>query len=442
MSFDPADRTLLSGWGRFPTHRSLVHHPRSLDDASKLLSHRRGSTFIPRGLGRSYGDSALADQVVQTSYLDHFLSFDHNTGILKCGAGVTLSEILRVFLPRGWFLQVTPGTRFVTIGGAIASDVHGKNHHLIGTFSESVLSMDVLLATGEIVTCTRSSYADLFHATCGGMGLTGIILTATVQLQPVQSCLVEQTTFKTATLQETLELFQSEQNHPYSVAWIDCLAPSRRLGRSLLMIGRHSAQGWGCSERRYPAFHIPIDLPSFTLNRWSVKLFNEIHYRIGKTGLSANVDIDSFFYPLDRVGSWNRIYGKRGFTQYQFVIPTEAGEEGLTRILKMITNTGEGSFLAVLKLFGPENDNLLSFPMEGYTLALDFRMNNRTLKLMSELDAVILDYGGRLYLAKDARMSAHMFHKTYPKATDFRAIREKYGAVGKFESLQSKRLEI
>lgn len=430
---------LTHGWGRYPVVDAQVRSPSTRTGFSVALSKLPGAA-IARGMGRSYGDSALCSHVLGTAHLDLLLDFDETAGIVRCGAGVTLAELLDVFVPRGWFLPVTPGTKFVSIGGAIASDVHGKNHHRDGCFSEYVSSLDLLLGTGEIVTCSRTRHADLFHATCGGMGLTGIILEASIRLKPVRSTLIEQTTHKAANLAEALSLFDMHRDAHYSVAWIDCLTMGAAMGRSLLMLGEHADSG-GLRPHKKSSRSVPIDMPAQLLNRFSVTAFNTLYYhRIRKKQSHQHVHYEPFFYPLDGIQHWNRLYGKRGFTQYQCVLPKAAGLDALNMLLKKITASGRGSFLAVLKAFGKENANFLSFPIEGYTLALDFKMEDGLLDLLEELDAMVLDHGGRLYLTKDARMSEKTFKRSYPRWEAFQDIREKYGARGKFASHQSQRL--
>lgn len=428
----------LSGWGRYPTIDVSLVQPATLNAARGSLGGL--ASLIPRGMGRSYGDSALAEQVVGTRQLRHLRSFDECCGQLDCDAGISLGELLDVFVPRGWFLPITPGTKFVSVGGAIASDVHGKNHHLHGCFSECVDSIEILLANGQLTRCSRSENPDLFHATCGGMGLTGLIIGARLRLRRIESAYIAQTTYKAANLEEVVSLFDRHSAATYSVAWIDCLATGESLGRSLLMLGEHALDG-GLSLGSKPALSIPVDMPSLLLNRYSVQAFNELYYqRIRQIESQQRVSYESFFYPLDGIQQWNRLYGKQGFLQYQFVIPKAAGLEGMRAILQRIAASRRGSFLAVLKAFGAVNDNLLSFPAEGYTLALDFKYETGLLNLLSELDAMVLAYGGRLYLTKDARMSEATFKQSYPNWMQFQDVRARYGALHKFASLQSRRL--
>ncbi|MDP3847587.1 MAG: FAD-binding oxidoreductase [Pseudomonas sp.] len=429
---------LTHGWGRYPHHNAQLMQPQTAQEAAQLLNEE--APVLGRGMGRSYGDSALADKLISTRQLNRLHSFDVQSGLLMCAAGISLGELLEVFVPRGWFLPITPGTKFVSVGGAIASDVHGKNHHLHGCFSQCVENMELLLADGSQVQCSRSERPELFHATCGGMGLTGLIVAATLRLLRIESAYIQQTTFKAANLEEALQLFETHSASTYSVAWIDCLASGEALGRSLLMVGEHARNGQLLLPAKR-ALSVPLDMPAALLNRYSVQAFNELYYqRIRKPESKQRVSFESFFYPLDSIQQWNRLYGKQGFVQYQFVIPKAAGLQGMRAILERISASHRGSFLAVLKTFGAANDNLLSFPMEGYTLALDFKLEAGLLELLDELDSMVLAHGGRLYLAKDARMSEATFKQSQPNWQQFQEIRAQYGALGKFASLQSRRL--
>lgn len=428
----------LHGWGRFPRLDAQLALPLSVGQCAATL--RASAPLIARGLGRSYGDSALAPQVLCTRYLDHFRTFDAATGLLTCAGGVSLDSILRNFVRRGWFLPVTPGTRFVTVGGAIASDVHGKNHHRDGTFCAHVRQIELLLGNGERITASPTERPDLFHATCGGIGLTGIILSASVQLKRILSSDILETTIKAPSLDAALEAFEAHAASTYSVAWIDCLARGASLGRSLLMLGEHAPDGALALQTR-PSKPVPFDMPAALLNRTTVQAFNTLYYgRVRRTQSTRRIPFEPFFYPLDALAHWNRIYGKPGFVQYQFVLPKGAGAAGLHEVLERIAQSGRGSFLAVLKVFGAANNNLLSFPTEGYTLALDFKAEPAVFELLDTLDRIVLQHGGRLYLAKDARMSEATFKASYPRWQEFEATRARWYAHGHFASLQSRRL--
>ncbi len=438
----------ISDWGNYPVIEADVSGFDTTGQLRKKLE--MPGEVIAFGNGRSYGDASLQDRMLLTRRFNKFLSFDEATGELCCQAGVLLSEILDVFVNRGWFLPVTPGTKFVTVGGAIAADIHGKNHHLEGSFGNHILSMDVMRNDGSVFTCSPTENADFYKITVGGMGLTGIILNATFRLKKIETAYIREETVRAANLDEIMDSFEASNDWTYSVAWIDCLAKGDSMGRSIMMRGEHAATGElvDPAHRKAPLklkkgieLDVPFRFPNFALNKLTMQAFNFAYYNKCRPGTHQDlVSYNSFFYPLDAIANWNRIYGKRGFTQYQFVIPRSAGREGMRKILKRITDSGLGSFLAVLKLFG-EQESFMSFPMAGYTLALDFPISFKAMELFKELDAMVADYGGRLYLAKDSRMDAAMFEKTYPNAGDFRqAIAMLNDGNTKFSSLQSKRI--
>ena len=430
----------LMSWGNYPViknkHLNFGHE----EDLKTIINSV--NELIPYGNGRSYGDSALNESIINVKPYNYFLNFDETEGILHVQSGVLLSEIINVFVPRGWFLKVIPGTKLITIGGAIASDIHGKNHHVGGCFSECLEMFNLMLPDGEIVACSKTENIELFRATCGGMGLTGVILDAKISLKKINSKYIDQTTIKTKNLKETFEAFEKYKDKPYSVAWIDCLAKKKNIGKCLLMVGDFSNDGdlsYGLKKK----INIPFNFPSFALNTLSVKSFNWFFYtKVRKIISKQKVDIDSFFFPLDAIGNWNRIYGKNGFTQYQFILPKETSFIGLEEILTSISNSGKGSFLAVLKLYGSANENYLSFPMEGYSLALDFKIEKGLFELLDQLDEIVVKYKGRIYLTKDVRVSKAIFEQGYPSISKFRSLREKYKMNTKFNSLQSKRVEI
>ncbi|UGQ45493.1 FAD-binding oxidoreductase [Massilia endophytica] len=433
--------TRISGWGRYPWAEARIQHPATNGDAARLLA-QSAQPLIARGMGRSYGDSALADEVLGSERRQLLLDFDRGAGILRCQGGVTLADLLGFLVPQGWFLPVTPGTKFVTVAGAIASDVHGKNHHGEGCFSAFVDEIELLLGDGRVLRCSPQEHAPLFHATCGGMGLTGIILSAQLRLKRIASAWIEQTTLKAGSLAEVAALMEEHRGAPYSVAWIDCLSTGRAMGRSLLMLGRHAEEG-SLEAGRPARLAVPVDAPQLLLNRHAIRAFNALYYhRVRRVWQVERVHYEPYFYPLDGIRGWNRLYGKPGFVQYQMVVPRAAGVQGLGAILERIGASQRGSFLAVLKLLGPENGNHLSFPLEGYTLALDFKVSPGLFELLEELDAMVLALGGRLYLAKDSRMSAATFRAGYPRLDAFRGVLREYGAAGRFASHQSRRLDI
>lgn len=438
----------LSGWGRYPVIDAQLSCPRDEDD---LRAAVLAGPVIARGNGRAYGDSAInAGATLQTRHLNRMIAFDEATGVLVAEAGVLLGDIIAAFLPRGWFPLVIPGTKYVTLGGAIAADVHGKNHHRDGSFRSCVDWVEVMTGEGRVIRCGPDDDPALFDHTLGGMGLTGVILRAAIRLRPVRSGWIRQTTRPAANLDAAIEAFEAAGEATYSVAWIDCLATGAALGRSLIMLGEHATPEDLPPAHRTAPFDIrtrrrlavPLDLPAFALNRLSVRAFNALYYRAGlKGGTDQIVDWDRYFFPLDAILGWNRIYGRKGFAQFQCVLPLATSRDGLQALLSATSAAGCGSFLAVLKRFGAQ-DSAFSFPMEGYTLALDFPVTDRTLALMEEMDRITMDHGGRLYLAKDSRMTAQTLTQTDTRATAFRDRRKAEGWRDAFQSAQSDRLEL
>lgn len=430
-------KTTVSGWGNYPKQTAELVIPSSYSALHSYI--KQEENIITRGMGRSYGDSANGSKILKTSYLDHFIEFDDNSGKLTAEAGITLREMLKIIVSSGWFLPVTPGTSFVTLGGAIASDVHGKNHHVAGTFGEHIISIRMLLGTGEVVTASQKENKDLFYSTCGGMGLTGIILSATIQLIPIKSSLINQKTIKADCIETVCEAFETNSNAPYSVAWVDSLAKGKNLGRSILILGEHEESGGLDINIKNPV-SIPFNIPSALNNIMTLKTLNSIYWHKTKHNKTQIVPLTTYFYPLDVIGNWNKFYGKTGFLQYQFVIPKKDGVENLRKLLTKISKSSEKAFLIVLKQFGKSNDNLLSFPIEGYTMALDFKLTSSIISTLHKLDELVNDMGGRVYLTKDAIMQEPIFKSTYPQWEVFECVRKKYGAIGKFSSTQSKRL--
>ena len=440
----------ITNWGHYPVAQANEF---VFDSESYLRQVVNDPTYIPwiaRGAGRCYGDASLGKNIISTLQYANILSFDTANGEINCEAGVTLEELLEVIVPEGFFLPVTPGTKFITVGGAVASDIHGKNHHKEGSFSAHIQSMDIYAADGKTYTVSRKEYPDLFEATCGGMGLTGIILRVRFKLKKIESAYIRQITARARNLDEIFDLFEEHRSCTYSMSWIDCFQKGKHLGRSIMYAGEHATLDQLDEQKRKAPLHlprklkltVPFNLPSITLNPLTIRAFNFLYYHKspGKrhTGL---VDYDTFFYPLDSILHWNRMYGKAGFVQYQFVLPLDVSKKGLTEILTRINKRNMGSFLAVLKLFGKQDD-LISFPMEGYTLALDFAVRKGLFEFLDELDKVVMDLGGRIYLSKDARMKSDFFWKSYPKVKEFAAIVRKYNPQSTFASTQSDRLQL
>lgn len=438
---------VISGWGRYPVAKAVVFRPESLND----IAFPHDGTWICRGEGRSYGDAAISSHglVLVTSGLRKLCNFDPTTGLLVAEAGMTISDILRTFMPQGWFPPVTPGTKFVSLGGAVAADVHGKNHHRDGSIGNYIRELELILADGSRLHCGPANHADLFWATVGGMGLTGMIAKVTLQLVPVATSSILAQHFKAADLESAFRwLEDSEHDDQYTIAWIDCLSQGRSLGRSIVTRGHHAGldevqtrQNALCVKTRAP-FDVPFDFPSFVLNPLSVTVFNRLYYVLqGRKRKPFLVDYDRFFYPLDIAGNWNRLYGKRGFLQYQFMIPEIDAEQGMRRILERLARSRRASFLAVLKRFGSGNPGPLSFPDKGYTLALDLPMTGRdVLDLLDKLDDIVIECGGRVYLAKDARLAAERLRAMYPRLNDWLRVKRAVDPDGRFSSDLSRRL--
>jgi decaprenylphospho-beta-D-ribofuranose 2-oxidase len=443
--------SVLGGWGRFPLARCQVFRPERRAAVAETLAAKAAPTFIARGLGRSYGDASLnADGgVIVHDRLDRILGFDDARGVVDCEAGVTFADLLSWAAPRGWFPPVTPGTKFVTLGGAIAADVHGKNHHRDGTIAAFVDAFTLLTADGEMLRCTRAEHADVFWATVGGMGLTGMILDLRLRLRPVESGWLRVRYRKARDLDETFEVFaSSDANWLYSVAWIDCLAHGRATGRTIVMHGDHATADEATLAgrpsfvpRRATRLSVPLDAPDVVLNPWTVGLFNAVYYAVHDDAHRL-VTVDRFFYPLDGVGQWNRLYGRRGLVQYQFVLPPDEAPRGLLTILERLGRSRRASFLAVLKRFGAEDRGLLSFPRDGYTLALDLPVRDGLVEFLQELDRIVLDHGGRVYLAKDATTTAEAVRRMYPRLPEFQAIKARLDPRGVLSSSLARRLGI
>jgi len=437
----------IANWGNYPALVSKEVQFSSLSELKEILNNH--ASLIARGNGRCYGDASLAEVTVSTLRFDKILFFDRQEGIIEAQSGVTLDQLLEVIVPDGWFLPVTPGTKFVTLGGVVASDVHGKNHHVDGSFSKHIIAFKMMLSGGEIVTCSRKQNADLFEATCGGMGLTGIIVSVRFNLKKIETAYIAQKKIRADNLEELIRLFEENKHYTYSVAWIDCLKKGKNFGRSILLLGEHARTNelskkqlvhkLLCPQKKSVAF--PFNLPSWMLNNFTVRIFNFLYYHKNfKKESDSVIPYEPFFYPLDAILHWNRGYGKKGFVQYQFVIPIE-NKDGLITILNKINEKGWGSFLAVLKIFGNQSD-FISFPMQGYTLALDFPVRENLFEFLEELDKIVLQHGGRIYLSKDARMKSDSFWQGYSNSKTFVSRINTFDPQKKFRSVQSLRLGI
>lgn len=419
-------------WGRYP---KATHIPRYLYWQDQVLPNLQHYTMtdtvtLPFGNGRSYGYSCISagKEVLVIRRLNHFLDFNPQTGLLRCEAGVLLNEIVDLVLSYGWFLPVTPGTKFVTVGGAIANDVHGKNHHVAGTFGCHVPRFELVRSDGSRLVCSKTEHPDMYNATIGGLGLTGVITWAEIQLKSIKNAAIKMETLTYKTLSEFFAISaDSDQDYEYTVAWVDCLAGGRQTGRGLFMRGNHAESGHKPVKAAGRTFRVPFEPPFSLVNGWSLKVFNLLYYNKQTVRSKERiVHYEPFFYPLDSILEWNRIYGPSGFQQYQCAIPDQDAEPAIREILERIAVSGMGSFLAVLKVFGShESPGLMSFPLPGATLALDFpEKGSRSMKLFQDLDEVVRQANGRVYPAKDAHMNPINFKEFYPQWRKLEAFRD------------------
>lgn len=451
MKTPSASRQALHGWGRHPIEACEVYRPERSRDVRSVVLEGGASRLIARGNGRAYGDAALNRDagVLEATRLDRMLDFDAETGLLHCEAGVTLPDVIDLLLPRGYFFPVTPGTKQISIGGAVAADVHGKNHHRDGSIGRHLRELTVLLADGERVTCSREVEPDLFHATVGGMGLTGVVLDAKVQLKRVETAWVRGVTTRTRGLEETLErVIEDDPRYGYAVSWIDCQKRGRGMGRAVLLRADEARLSELPEVSRDEPLRIspptplsvPFSLPSGVMNRWATGLFNAAYYAANGPG-EAIANYERYFYPLDAIHHWNRVYGSGGVLQYQIVVPAEHARVTMTRVVERIVEAKRPTFLGVIKTLGEQGDGLLSFPRPGLTLSVDFPYPDDALRvLLQGLDELVLEAGGRVYLAKDACLRAEHARAMYPGFDRFREIKRRYDPEERFSSSLSRRL--
>ena len=450
MSSPSSDRlpTELAGWGYHPVAEGPVIEPSRLGELSRQVAE--ADVIGARGRGRSYGDSSLPASdglTVQTRWFDRWRRFDTDNGILHVEAGVSIRDLIEGTLPRGWFVPVTPGTQQVTVGGAVASDVHGKNHHTDGSFGEHVRSLGLVLADGRYQRCSPQDEAELFWATIGGMGLTGLIVDVELQLRAVETAWIRERAIRCKDWSAMLEAFASNAGATYSVAWLD-ISGGRRPGRGVLLTGEHATKA-SLGNRRDDTLEIdvrrrlavPLRPPLNLLNSLSVKLFNQAFY-LANGSKAHDVHYGKYFYPLDAIVGWNRLYGPQGFLQYQLVVPDEGGPQLLERVFDEVKRYGRSSFLSVLKRMGPASAGPLSFSVEGWTLTMDFPRRPELFPFLDRLDALLLEAGGRVYLTKDARLPADTFRKMYPRYDEWLTIKRRVDPTAKFRSAQSDRLGI
>jgi len=441
--------TQLVSWNRYPRLECTLYRPERYSELKPI-----GKSSLARGAGLSYGDAALNENgnVILTERINRLLEFDEKGGVLTAEGGITLGEILNVIVPKGWFVPVTPGTQGVTLGGAVAADVHGKNHHIDGSFGQFIDKL-TLITPNQRINCSPNENENIFWATIGGMGLTGIISEVRLKLKPIESAYIYTKYHAAENLNQLFDLFSEPTiDDQYSVAWIDCLSSAGKLGRGIFMSGHHATldeldsntNKSPLSTKMKSPLSIPVDFPRWALNPLSIKAFNALYYWTNARKQTPFIsDYSQFFYPLDNIQNWNRLYGKNGFIQYQCVIPEQNAQEGIRLILEKISSSQSSSFLAVLKRMGPQNKGMLSFPLAGYTLALDLTMNNEKLfKLLNELDKLVIQYGGKVYLAKDARLNKESFREMYPRYDEWQTIKNQLDPNNIISSSLARRLAI
>ncbi len=441
----PQKRMRLSGWGHFPTRTCVTYRPEKVRDVDAVYAAHDG-TVLMRGSGKSYGDAALnREGVMLTERLNRFLAFDESRGVIRTQGGVTLAEILQVVVPKGWFLPVLPGTKYATIGGALACNIHGKNHYKVGDIAPHVEEAVLRLSTGEVVSCSPENNADAFWATAGGMGMTGCVEEVSLKLLPITSAHLSTERRRVKNIEEMAEHFRSGvARADYMMGWIDHFGEEDELGRgvfeSATHVDRHDQSLWQYGEEK--VFNVPCHIPSWVLNKYSMHVYNWLRFRgVGEKPVKETRAFEDFFHPLDGLGNWNKLYGKRGFLQYQFLVPESMlAVEQLRKVLEMIQRSGQFSFLAVIKYHGP-HEGMLSFPSDGFSVALDFPNTSRVHALLDQVDDYLCTIGGRVYLAKDARLKPYTFERMYGEhLAKWRRVVQELDPGRKIQSTMDRRL--
>ena len=427
----------ISGWGNNLVVNSNIIYPKNINEIIEIIKDYKSKGILVRGMGRSYGDVALNENIISLKYYKKTLELDEKDGLLKCSSNVTISEINDLIIPKGWFLNITPGSKFVSVGGAIANDVHGKNHHKDGSFSDYLEEFDIIKENGEIISCSNKTNTELFYATCGGLGLTGIITNVKIKLLKIRSKNIDVKIVKTNNLEETIQKLNDLKAYKYLVAWTDTLSKKNK-GRSIIFCGEHSNDG-DLNYKKQKKFKIPSFFGFFLINLFCLKLFNLIYYLLHKNNQKIKKDINNFFYPLDTVYNWNKLYGKNGFTQIQLLIK-QNNKNLLEEIINYFNEKGFFSYLTTLKEYGNGNKNLLSFGEKGLSITLDIALNGNFTEVYKEFEKKFGNKDIKIYLAKDSFMSQTFFKNTYSKLNNFIELQKKINPNSTFKSKLSERL--
>ena len=429
-------KKIIKSWAKEFKGEYLIYEPKTIRDVKEILHNKK--KIISSGGLRSYGDSAINENIINSKYFDKIISFDEKIGVLKAQSGITIKALLNFLIPKGWFLKVTPGTKYATLGGCIASDVHGKEHHKEGCFSECVNDIKIITNQKDTIIFSKKDSPELFKATCGGMGLTGFIAEATIQCKQIKSSKIQFKKKLNKNLNDVFLCFENFKNFNYSVAWIDTIKKKKEFN-SIFIIGEFF-QDLKFSIKKKSKISILFNLK--IINNLTIILFNKFYFFWNQLNTKSGViEYDSFFYPLDKVNNWYKLYGNNGFVQYQFIVPKLLSKAAILEVLNYMNDKKFYSSLAVLKLHGVQNQNYLSFPMSGYSLAMDFPANKKTFYHLRELDKIILKYEGKIYLTKDCRMDKILFNKSYPQYKEILKIKKKYNILN-FSSKQSERFGI
>lgn len=441
MNYNLKKNKIIYGWGKNIAIKSTTFYPKNIEELSKYLKSTKKKNFVTRGLARSYGDSSLSGNTISLQNMKKKFCLDIKKGFLECSANFSIEEILEKIIKKGWFLNVTPGSKYVTIGGAIGSDVHGKNHHLDGTFCNFIISLKIITSDGKIYNCSNKKFSDLFYSTCGGMGLTGIVLSAKIKLQKIKSNLIDVQNIKTKNLNETIDLFEKYKKNKYLVAWLDA-TEKKNIGRSILLIGNHANKKGSLTFLKKKKISVPGFFPGFFMNNLIINLLNKIYYLKYKDRTKFKQNLENFFYPLDQIINWNNFYGKDGFVQIQILLVDENYKKILNEIIVLFQENNQYSFLTTLKKLGPKNKNYLSFPDRGYTITFDIKVNKNLPNFYKTLEKLLSKYNSKIYLTKDSLMSKKFFDKKFKDLTIFKKIKNKYDKKKLFSSKQSIRLGI